>query len=134
MDADGREVDADVYLGIWPDDAGRHWLFDADTLKTHGESIYLYFPAVDCAGQGYVTAFYLPRRVLKHPKGGYVVRPDTALTVPFSYRSMLYPDGTCQTFPGGSESQGTGFPVPAIEQLTPPVIPFRAPLHLERRP
>jgi len=134
VDADGREVDADVYLGIWPDDAGRYWLFDADTLKTYGASTSLYFADVDCAGQGYGTAFYLPRRVLKHPKGGFIVRPDTAPTVAFSYRSMLFPDGTCQTNPGGSESQGNGFLLPAVQPLTPPVIPFRAPLHLERRP
>ncbi|WP_241758223.1 collagen-like protein [Myxococcus landrumensis] len=134
VDAEGREVDADVYLGIWPDEAGRLWLLDPDTLKTSGSPISLYFTDVDCAGQGYATSFYLPRRVLRHPRGGFVVRPDAAPTVAFVYRSMLFPDGTCQTNPGGSESQSNGFLLPATQQLTPPVIPFRAPLHLERRP
>lgn len=133
VDADGREVDADVYLGIWPDDAGRLWLFDPDTLKTSANSISIYFTDVDCSGQGYATSFYLPRRVLKHPRGGFVVRPDAAATVAFSYRSLLFPDGTCQTNPGGSETQSNGFLLPAPQPLTPPVIPFRAPLHLERR-
>lgn len=136
VDADGKEVPTDLSL-LWPDDAGRLWLIDAETATvgpTVSPNLGLLYADESCAGAPHVIQAehaYLKPRYVVLIDGMYWGREDSGTFAPFVTLSVGLSGGGCRATPGPMAVLAV--PVGPLPGVTPPAFPYRAPLHLERR-
>jgi hypothetical protein len=139
VDADGREV-GPAYSIMTVDVHGLVWIMDTETVRT-GELNGIPYPAVspyytttDCSGTVYVSA--APLTPFKgDPDGGWYVRAATDPAVPRVVRSVRYSwGGPCTSHGDAGVGPLRLIPLPSERfDIAPPVLPFRGPLHVERR-
>lgn len=131
VDADGTEVAADAH-NLWADEEGRLWQLNPVAATVYASPAALLYEGSACTGAPHVHAG-LPRQVLDVGGGQYVVRPDDFVAQLRSIRSVREYGGPCSPVYAAAGLPYTVVPQPALLKLTPPKLPHRAPLHLERR-
>lgn len=131
VDADGTEVAADAH-NLWADEEGRLWQLNPVTATVYASPAALLYEGSACTGAPHVHAG-LPRQVLDVGGGQYVVRSDDFVAQLRSIRSVREYGGPCSPVYAAAGLPYTVVPQPALLKLTPPKLPHRAPLHLERR-
>lgn len=122
------------------DSQGLAWGIDAETGRV-GETVTgntysafaSYFASTDCSGPLTVIHPPAPRQPFKtSADGGWRVRGDTQAARALNPRSTSQPDGGCYSY--GDAGIGVLYPaidLPPEQNLTPPSLNFRGPLHIE---
>lgn len=133
VDADGKEILP--WHGTVFDSSGRIWQLQPDggiSANELSSEYYEVFESSDCSGPRRLVAVYNPRIAFRIGDGGVRIRPDDAAADYREMKSSPRPDGGCQPAIALWAVYGS-IPMPAPQNISPPVLNYRAPLHLERR-
>lgn len=134
VDRDGQVVSDGHVYPVHVDAAGRVWPVSTETGQPAFGQGLRYFETPDCTGTVY-AAPAMPRQpfALAGDDGGARIRPDDEPTVDRDVRSIQMPqtggDVTCSAY----VVRMATITLPPLQPVAPPVLPFRGPLHIERR-
>lgn len=137
VDADGKEVDTD-HSRIWTDANGWQWMINiANATVNPTRSLdNMFFESTDCTGDAYVVVSgFVPNQpiVSNMPAGVveyWVVTGDTVVESKILGSYVQTPSSPCAT---ATPVRLDALRIVKVDGLTPPTLPYRAPLRLERR-
>ncbi len=137
IDRDGRVVSDGPLYPVHIDEAGRVWSLNMETGQPAPvDGGHWYFETTDCTGPAYVLP-HMPRQPFMLPgdEGGVRIRPDDESAVERDVRSVQarQTGGGVSCSPYVAATRMATITLPSLQPVTPPVLPFRGPLHIERR-
>lgn len=137
VDRDGKQVSSTFYP-YYVDSIGLVWALNgelSDPLSGYGAYAgYVYFESADCTGAAR-PPIISPRSPFRIPGDttGYRVRPDNdRIAQTITAKSWLYMANPCQSL-GAAGQQVQVIDLPPLQSITPPVLNFRGPFHVELR-
>ena len=135
VDVDGREAGVDGYHVA---DSGLVLILDYETgqAASHYKDLSWNsgYAEPDCAGPLLLAYPLQPRMPFALGDGlGWRVRGDAAASRSVAFKSRKLKAGDCENFATPVEQNYPAFEVPPPSMSSLPVLPFRGPLHIEKR-